>query len=71
MINSEIKSFEDIKKLENERVAFMVKCSCGHTMTMVDADRPICTHCGHWVYRTKQIEFKYKMMQEMRKNNDK
>lgn len=52
-------------KLDNERANFIVKCKCGHSITMVDTDRTICTHCGHWIYRTPGLEFKYKLKEKM------
>lgn len=64
------KTYNDQIKLDNERSKFIVKCSCGHTKTIVDADRTICSHCGHWIYKNKQVEFKYKIKEEMRKTND-
>lgn len=64
------KTYNEQIKLDNERVKFKVKCPCGHTITIVNADRTICSHCGHWVYKNKQIEFRYKMQEEIRRKND-
>lgn len=48
-------------KLFNELAKYQVKCKCSHSITMVKADRTICSYCGRWVYRTPQLKFKYKM----------
>ena len=64
-------TFEEQKKLDSQRTMMLTKCKCGHTIAMPFAERTICSYCGKWVYKSKQIEFKYKMIEEMRKNNGK
>lgn len=59
------KSIKDIIKLEDERANFKVKCKCGHTMSMINAERTICSHCNHWVFRTPELEFKYRLRERM------
>lgn len=54
-------TFQEETKKFNELSKYKVKCKCSHTIIMVKADRTICSHCGRWVYRTPQIEFKYKI----------
>lgn len=44
-----------------------VKCKCSHVITIARADRTICSYCGNWVYRTPEIEFKYKTMEKLKK----
>lgn len=49
-----------------------IKCKySGHSIFMI-RERGICTHCGHWNYRNKKTEFKYKtqenIIKEKRKN---
>ena len=58
-------TLEEQKKLDSQRTLMLKKCSCGHTIAIVFADRTICSHCGKWVYRNKQIEFKYKLKEKM------
>lgn len=53
--------YESMKKLENERSKYKVQCKCGTKTIIVNTDRAICRGCGHWLYRTKEIEFKEKM----------
>ena len=40
---------------------FKVKCSCGHTIYLLNKDKKICTHCGKWIFRNKQDEFRYRL----------
>jgi len=53
--------YNSLKKIEEERNKYKVQCKCGTKTIIVNTDRTICRGCGHWVYRTKQIEFKEKM----------
>ena len=55
------KMFESISKHK-------VKCKCGHVVVMASVDRMICNWCGRWIYRTPGIEFRYKMIQKIRKD---
>ena len=53
------KRFDEMNKLK-------VKCKCGHSEIIIKSvDRKICSWCKHWVYRTPQIEFKYKIKEKM------
>lgn len=37
------------------------KCQCGHSVIIpAFMDKKICDWCGHWVYKSKQDEFKDK-----------
>ena len=49
------------QKIANEESKYKIQCSCGTKTVMIEADRTICRGCGHWIYRNKQIEFKYKL----------
>ena len=63
MLNKkDTKLFESISKCK-------VKCECEHTIVMPKADRTICSYCGNWIYRTPQIEFRYKMMKNLKERN--
>lgn len=59
------------KKLENERAKFKVKCKCGHVIVLTFAERTICSHCNHWVYKDKKAEFKYKTREVLIKQKGK
>lgn len=42
-----------------------ITCKCGKRKVIpAYVDRLICDWCGHWIYRTKAIEFKYKLNEE-------
>lgn len=60
MFKNEIKRAKDIAK-------YRIKCKCSHVVIMTNLDRKICTHCGNWIYKNKQIEFKYKMQEHLKK----
>ena len=63
------KSYKNQIKIDNELALLKIKCEhCGHTMSLIKKDRKICTHCGHWVYRTPEAKFKYKLKEKMIKN---
>lgn len=47
-----------------------VKCKCSHTVLLHKVDRTICSYCGRWVYKTPQIEFKYKMKENVKRSKD-
>lgn len=63
--NSDFKRSEVFTKLS-------VYCkNCGHTLLVVNKDRLICSHCGHWVYKDDKTEFMYKLKEGMNKNGTK
>ena len=38
------------------------ECKCGHIVVIKPSrDKILCSHCGHYVYRTKADEFKAEM----------
>ena len=55
-------------KLEKSISKNKVKCKCGHTIVISSADRTICGVCGSWIYRTPEIEFRYKLMKKIKEN---
>lgn len=59
--------FNEIRKIENQRNEYKVKCSCG-TKTVIPPflKRLICRNCGHWFYRDKKQEFKDKMREKLK-----
>ena len=59
-------SYRDDTKRFKELDKYKVRCKCSHTMIIAIADRTICSYCGNWVYRTPEIEFKYKMKEFMK-----
>jgi uncharacterized paraquat-inducible protein A len=58
---NEYLNFKEMDKKLQSITDNTVYCqNCGHSITMPNADRAICSWCKKWVYRTKEIEFKYK-----------
>ncbi len=53
--------YKELRKLEEERNKYKVKCKCGTKTVMIDADKTICRGCGNYVYRNKKIEFMERM----------
>jgi hypothetical protein len=62
-------NFKEMDKKLNSLVNSTIKCKCGHSIAMPNADRAICSWCKKWVYRTKEIEFKYKTKEAIIKEN--
>lgn len=62
-------TLEGIDKLASSQTDSTVTCKCGHSIVMPKVDRTICNWCGSWCYRTKEIEFKYKMKEAIIKKN--
>lgn len=61
-----VKAFYEEDRLAEEKNKYKVKCKCGTKTVMTNADRTICRGCGHWLYRTKEIEFREKMKEKLR-----
>ena len=63
-------SLKAIIKRQNAFTRLSVYCKhCGHTMVMLNVDRTTCTHCGYWVYKDDKTEFKYKMLENLKKSS--
>ena len=62
---------EYTKKKEEEMYEMRVICKCGCVTVMTPkTDWCICRWCKHKLYRTKELEFKYKMEEKMREKNE-
>lgn len=57
---------EDTKRFK-EIEKYKVRCKCSHTFIISRVDRALCSYCGNWVYRTPELEFKYKIAEQMKK----
>jgi hypothetical protein len=33
-------------------------------------DRGLCSHCGNWVYKSPELEFKYKLQEKIEKEKN-
>ena len=60
-------NFEEDTKRLNKLWENKVKCKCSHTFVLGRHERALCSYCGNWVYKTPKIEFKYKMLEQTKK----
>ena len=58
---------EDTKRL-NQLWKHKVKCKCSHTFVIGRQERALCSHCGNWVYKNKETEFKYKLQEKIKES---
>lgn len=64
-----MQTFKEIEKYYSILTDNKVKCKCGKSIAFSSrVDRIICDWCGHWCYKTPQLEFKYKLKERMIKN---
>jgi len=63
-----LKNYNEIEKYSSVVNDFKHQCKiCGRKMIIPNfVDRQMCDWCGHWIYRTAKIEFKYKMMEQLK-----
>ena len=57
--------YDELEKIASEKDKYKVVCRCGTKTVLIKADKTICRNCGHWVYRTKEIEFKEKLKEKL------
>lgn len=63
-----MKSYKEIEKYAKVLTDNRIYCRCGKgTSIKAQRDRVICDWCGHWVYRTPQLEFKYRVKERLKK----
>ena len=70
MRKSEIE--KEMDRILDEMRKASYKCKCGRTVLIANQDRALCENCGHWVYKSKALEFKYKLQENLikeRRNN--
>lgn len=59
---------KEIKILDDKMSDKKVYCTCGHSMIFTNGvDRIFCDWCGHYCYKDKKTEFKYKMTSKLSK----
>ena len=60
-------SKNDSKMLDSINKA-SYKCKrCNRTVVINRQDRALCPDCGHWVYKSDELEFKYRLEQAILK----
>ena len=63
-----MRTYKEIEKYHRIMTENQIKCKCGKkTNIRAQLDRVICDECGHWIYRTPQLEFKYKLKERLKK----
>ena len=68
-MNRNSKQFKDDTKLFEAFSLNTTKCKCGCSVTFsAKTDRVACRWCGHYVYKNAKSEFKYKMKEQLIKN---
>ena len=71
-----IRTEEEDDRLFEAFSKYKVKCKhCDHSAVLpVNKDKKLCTWCGNYIFRTPEIEFKYRLNQELKrkkvKNDD-
>ena len=64
-MNKTNKRLEDISRTIQQH---KYQCeNCGRKEVIrADMDRKICTHCGHYIYKSQEIKYKYKFMEKIK-----
>ena len=60
---------KDLKKYLDALVPYTYQCKiCGRKRIIrYNEDRTLCDHCGHYIYKSDKIEFRYKCMEALKK----
>ena len=67
----ERRNYKEEQRYFDSIASARIKCKkCGHTILMSKVDRTICSYCGHWVYKNSKTEFKYKLQEVMKKDEN-
>lgn len=66
--NENYKTKQEDDKLFNELSKNRYKCKkCGHVVVMPKQNKTLCTYCGVWVFKNDAEEFKYRLMEKLKK----
>lgn len=63
-----MKTNAEIEKQYEKKQEFKTICKCGHRILFYNKKKVLCNWCGTFVYKNKKVEFKDKLLKEMRKN---
>lgn len=61
---------KDIQKYEDAIADRKRYCKCGHSVTILEGNKKICSNCGFFVYLNPQDEFKEKVKKALREKKD-
>jgi len=60
--------FKDDLAIEKDIAKHKKYCKCGHSVVFPNnskASKIICTHCGYYIYKNKEEEFKDRLFSSM------
>lgn len=61
-----MKGFMYDKKLYESASRGRIYCqNCGHSLIIGKQDKVICDWCGHYVFKDKKAEFKYRLKEQL------
>ena len=63
-----MKTYAEIEKQATKKREFGTTCKCGHVIYFYNKKKVLCNWCGTFVYKNEKVEFKDKLLKEMRKN---
>ena len=56
--NKKLYTDAEFQRLSNEYNKIKIQCKCGHKVIVpMWVDKQLCSWCGHYVFRNKQMEF--------------
>lgn len=59
-------TLKEYKRMTEEYDKVKYKCRCGRRVVISNnQDKQLCDWCGHWVFKDKKDEFKYRMKERM------
>lgn len=61
-------NYNEMIKIQNNISRNRILCpNCGHSVIFSRKDKVICRHCGKYVFKNKEIEFKHRLKEEMKR----
>lgn len=60
-------NFKDMEKIAHSRTKARKLCSCGRSLLLGSQDKVICSWCGKYCFKDKETEFKYRLMENIKK----
>lgn len=62
-----ILTVQEYKRMADELSKVTYKCACGHKEVIPSAeDKKLCSWCGHYVFKDKKDEFRYRVKEKIR-----
>lgn len=58
---------EEYDRMTNELDKVKYECKCGHKEVITSTeDKKICSWCGHYIFKDKKVEFKYRVKERIK-----